>query len=66
MAALKDLPMLRDTSAARREALFQQKLQLCAVVFNFDDPQVGREGGREGESDEIKNIGWPLSRTCPC
>jgi hypothetical protein len=40
MAALKDLPMLRDTSAARREALFQQKLQLCAVVFNFDDPQV--------------------------
>lgn len=39
-AALKDLPALRDTSAQRREALFQQKLQLCSVIFNFDDPQV--------------------------
>jgi serine/threonine-protein phosphatase 2A regulatory subunit B' len=41
MAALKDLPALRDTSAQRREPLFQQKLQLCSVIFNFDDPQVG-------------------------
>lgn len=40
MAALKDLPALRDTSAQRREPLFQQKLQLCSVIFNFDDPQV--------------------------
>lgn len=51
MAALKDLPALRDTSAQRREPLFQQKLQLCSVIFNFDDPQacgrgVGLGGGR--------------------
>ena len=36
--ALKDLPHLKDTSLQRREALFQQKLELCAVIFNFDDP----------------------------
>ncbi|KAF1774522.1 Armadillo-type fold [Phytophthora cactorum] len=36
--ALKDLPHLKDTSLQRREALFQQKLELCSVIFNFDDP----------------------------
>jgi hypothetical protein len=44
MAALKDLPALRDTAAQRREALFQQKLQLCSVIFNFDDPQADKKG----------------------
>jgi serine/threonine-protein phosphatase 2A regulatory subunit B' len=44
MAALKDLPALRDTAAQRREPLFQQKLQLCSVIFNFDDPQVDKKG----------------------
>jgi hypothetical protein len=55
MAALKDLPALRDTSAQRREPLFQQKLQLCSVIFNFDDPQVSeRAGGRAGRGRD----GW--------
>ena len=36
--ALKDLPHLKDTAVQRREALFQQKLELCSVIFNFDDP----------------------------
>lgn len=36
--ALKDLPHLKDTSMQKREALFQQKLELCSVIFNFDDP----------------------------
>ena len=44
MAALKDLPALRDTSAQRRESLFQQKLELCSVIFNFDDPLADKKG----------------------
>ena len=42
--ALKDLPALRDVSVQKREWLFQQKLELCGVIFNFGD-----EGG---ESDK--------------
>jgi len=33
--ALKDLPALRDVSVQRREWLFQQKLELCSVIFSF-------------------------------
>lgn len=42
--ALKDLPALKDTSSQKREALFQQKLQLCSVMFNFDDPNSDKRG----------------------
>ena len=48
-----DLPLLRDTPLARREALFRQKLQLCCVMdFNWDaaeaDAQVGSGRGGGG------------------
>lgn len=43
--ALKDLPHLKDTSLQRREALFQQKLELCSVIFNFDDPTSDKRYG---------------------
>eukprot|EP00753_Platysulcus_tardus_P009462 PLAT212.17.p2 GENE.PLAT212.17~~PLAT212.17.p2 ORF type:complete len:478 (+),score=262.43 PLAT212.17:325-1758(+) len=36
--ALKDMPILKDTPPSKREGLFRQKLSLCAVRFNFDDP----------------------------
>ncbi|CAI5717254.1 unnamed protein product [Hyaloperonospora brassicae] len=42
--ALKDLPHLKDTALPRREALFQQKLELCSVLFNFDDPMSDKRG----------------------
>ncbi|TMW66658.1 hypothetical protein Poli38472_013970 [Pythium oligandrum] len=42
--ALKDLPHLKDTALQRREALFQQKLELCSVIFNFDDPTSDKRG----------------------
>ena len=29
---------VQDTSLHQREALFQQKLKLCAVVFDMTDP----------------------------
>lgn len=41
---LKDLAQLKDTSMQRRESLFQQKLQLCSVMFNFDDPTSDKRG----------------------
>jgi len=41
---LKDLPSLKDTSSQKRDALFRQKLELCTVVFNFDDPNADKRG----------------------
>ena len=35
---LKELPLLSETPMAKREGLFKQKLQLCCIMFNFDDP----------------------------
>eukprot|EP00937_MAST-01D_sp_MAST-1D-sp2_P000299 g299.t1 len=42
--ALKDLPSLKETPPQKREALFQQKLHLCSVVFNFEDPNSDKRG----------------------
>jgi len=39
---LKDLPALKDTSSQKRDALFRQKLDLCSVIFNFDDPDLDK------------------------
>lgn len=44
MAALKDLPSLLETPTQKREALFKQKLQLCCVLFNFDDAESDARG----------------------
>ncbi|CAM9582229.1 unnamed protein product, partial [Phaeothamnion confervicola] len=41
---VKELPPLKDTPAPKREALFQQKLQQCAVLFSFDDPNSDKRG----------------------
>ncbi|CAM9674582.1 unnamed protein product [Ectocarpus sp. 12 AP-2014] len=43
---MKELPLLRDTSQHQREALFQQKLKLCTVVFDMTDPM---ENSRDKE-----------------
>jgi serine/threonine-protein phosphatase 2A regulatory subunit B' len=32
-----ELPQLRDYPASKREVLFDQKLELCSQVFNFED-----------------------------
>jgi serine/threonine-protein phosphatase 2A regulatory subunit B' len=42
--ALSDLPLLKDTPVAKREALFKQKLALCCVMFNFDIPDSNARG----------------------
>lgn len=43
-AALKDLPALRDQPLKERESLFVKKLQLCQIIFAFDDPKVDLRG----------------------
>mmetsp|Transcript_11444 Transcript_11444/g.17372 ORF Transcript_11444/g.17372 Transcript_11444/m.17372 type:complete len:585 (-) Transcript_11444:221-1975(-) len=43
-SAMKDLPALRDAQPAKREELFRQKLQLCSIIFSFDDPTVDKRG----------------------
>ena len=44
MALLKELPQLRDTAAPKREKLFQDKLSLCSIIFDFDDPNADKRG----------------------
>jgi len=41
---MKELPALRDAPPAKREELFIKKLQLCGVIFSFDDPTSDKRG----------------------
>jgi len=43
-AVLKDLPLLKDTAPAKREALLKQKMALCCLEFNWDDPEADKRG----------------------
>mmetsp|Transcript_9827 Transcript_9827/g.15188 ORF Transcript_9827/g.15188 Transcript_9827/m.15188 type:complete len:526 (+) Transcript_9827:171-1748(+) len=43
-SAMKELPALRDAPPAKREELFIKKLQLCGVIFSFDDPMSDKRG----------------------
>lgn len=42
--ALRELPALRDAPPNKREELFKLKLQLCGVIFSFDDPTSDKRG----------------------
>lgn len=44
ISAMKELPALRDAPPAKREELFIKKLQLCGVIFSFDDPTSDKRG----------------------
>jgi serine/threonine-protein phosphatase 2A regulatory subunit B' len=43
-SALRELPALRDAAPNKREELFKLKLQLCGVIFSFDDPTSDKRG----------------------
>lgn len=43
-SAMKELPALRDAPPNKREDLFKLKLQLCGVIFSFDDPTSDKKG----------------------
>lgn len=40
----------------KREALFKQKLQLCGVIFSFDNPQDGDSRGRELKRETLLEL----------
>jgi len=42
LKGLKDLPPLKHAAVQKRDALFLQKLQLCSIIFNFDDMEIER------------------------
>ena len=42
--AMKELPALRDAPPNKREELFKLKLQLCGVIFSFDDTTSDKKG----------------------
>mmetsp|Transcript_17774 Transcript_17774/g.39422 ORF Transcript_17774/g.39422 Transcript_17774/m.39422 type:complete len:484 (-) Transcript_17774:166-1617(-) len=44
MQVVKELPLLSETPMLKREALFKQKLQLCCILFDFDDPETDARG----------------------
>ncbi|KAJ1424683.1 protein phosphatase 2A regulatory B subunit [Ochromonadaceae sp. CCMP2298] len=44
MQVVKELPLLSETPMLKREALFKQKLQLCCILFDFEDPESDARG----------------------
>ena len=46
---VKELPVLSDTAVLKREALFRQKLELCNVIFDFEDPDLDVKGKEQKE-----------------
>lgn len=47
------LNLVQDTSQHQREALFQQKLKLCTVVFDMTDPmENSRSDTIKGQSND--------------
>jgi serine/threonine-protein phosphatase 2A regulatory subunit B' len=45
-SVLRELPLLKDTAPAKKEALFRQKLALCCVLFEWDPAEAA--GGAIG------------------
>jgi len=44
MQSIKELPLLSETPMLKREALFRQKLQLCCILFDFEDSESDVKG----------------------
>lgn len=62
---VKDIPLLQETPMLKREALFRQKLQLCNVVFDFEDPDLdvkGKEQKRETLVELAEYINSPVGQ----
>ncbi len=62
---VKELPLLQETPMLKREALFRQKLQLCNVIFDFEDPDLdvaGKEQKRETLVELAEYINSPVGQ----
>jgi len=65
LETIKELPLLSETPMLKREALFRQKLQLCHVMFDFDDPELdvkGKEQKRETLVELAEYINSPVGQ----
>ena len=63
LPVVKELPLLQETPMLKREALFRQKLQLCNVIFDFEDPDIdvaGKEQKRETLVELAEYINSPV------
>lgn len=49
----KEIPLLKDVGAAKREALFLQKVELCTTVYRFDN-DVAIPGSPDTRGKEVK------------
>lgn len=54
---VKEIPLLKDVGVAKREALFVQKVELCTVVYRFDNDM-----GMNTNSDAQDTRGKELKR----
>lgn len=62
---IKELPALSDTQVTKREALFKQKLEICNVIFDFEDPDLdvkGKEQKRETLVELAEYINSPVGQ----
>lgn len=62
---LKEIPLLQEIPMLKREALFRQKLQLCNVIFDFEDPDMdvaGKEQKRETLVELAEYINSPVGQ----
>jgi serine/threonine-protein phosphatase 2A regulatory subunit B' len=65
VAVVKDLPLLSETPQLKREALFKQKLELCNVIFDFEDSNIdtkGKEQKRETLVELTDYINSPVGQ----
>jgi len=65
MQVVKELPLLAETPMMKREALFRQKLQLCCMVFDFEDTDSdprGKEIKRETLVELAEYVNTPAGQ----
>lgn len=63
--AIKELPLLSETPMGKREALFKQKLQLCCIIFDFQDAESdvrGKELKRETLVELAEYVNTPAGQ----
>ena len=52
---VKEIPLLKDVGVAKREALFVQKVELCTIVYRFDNDMNGSNNdAAETRGKELK------------
>jgi len=62
---VRDLAQLSATPVLQREALFKKKLELCNVIFDFEDPDIdvkGKEQKRETLVELAEYIQSPVGQ----